>query len=168
MTNLPDIICLSKSLSAGLLPLAITSCSKKIYNAFLSDEMVKGFFHGHTYSANPNSCMAALAGIELLESRKFQEHILRVSESHQSFSQKIKNHPKVKNIRQQGVIFALDLKVDTSRYGNLRYKLFNFFMENGIFLRPLGNTIYILAPFCITTQQLQKIYKTIEEALELV
>ncbi len=165
LKNQPDIICLSKSLTAGLVPMAITSCSQKVYNAFLSDDISKGFFHGHTYSANPTSCTAALAGIELLLSDEIQGDIQRVIKSHQEFDTRIRSHPKVKETRQLGVIYALDLNIEMERYGDLRYKLFNFFMERGVYLRPLGNTIYILAPYVITDEQLQKIYKTIEEVL---
>ncbi|WP_369999475.1 adenosylmethionine--8-amino-7-oxononanoate transaminase [Winogradskyella sp.] len=168
LTNQPDIICLSKALTAGLLPMAITSCTDKIYNAFLSNDITKGFFHGHTYSANPLACTAALAGIELLQSEDIQQNIKRIIASHQAFGERIKTHPKVARIRQTGIIFALDLNVEMERYGNLRDQLFKFFMKNGVFLRPLGNTIYILAPYVITDEELNKIYSTIENALEII
>ncbi|MGB1307295.1 MAG: adenosylmethionine--8-amino-7-oxononanoate transaminase [Oceanihabitans sp.] len=164
----PDIICLAKSLTAGIAPMAITSCTQKVYNAFLSDELGKGFFHGHTYSANPIACSAALAGIELLQSKEFQDNISRITKAHQAFNTHIKNHPKVLQTRQLGVIYALDLNVKMERYGDLRYKLFHFFMENGVCLRPLGNTIYILAPYVITNKQLEKVYQVIEDALEML
>ena len=168
LENQPDIICLSKSLTVGLVPMAITSCTQNIYDAFLSNDIGKGFFHGHTYSANPTACTAALAGIELLQSTEIQGNIGRIIQSHQKFDTKIKNHPKVKTTRQLGIIYALDLNITMDRYGDLRYKLFNFFMENGVCLRPLGNTIYILAPYVITDAQLQKVYKTIEDCLEII
>ena len=164
----PDIICLSKALTAGLLPMAITSCTQKVYDAFYSDEMAKGLFHGHTYTANPLACASALAGLELLQSQEMQDNIQRVIKSHQQFDLEIKNHPKVAQTRQCGVIYALDLNVKMERYGNLRDKLFNHFMDNGVFLRPLGNTIYILAPYIISDKQLQKIYSTIKSALDMV
>lgn len=164
----PDIMCLSKALTGGLLPMAITSCSQKIYDAFYSDDISKGLFHGHTYSANPLACTAALASVELLQSAEMQNNIQRVIASHETFNERIKNHPKVKATRQTGVIFALDLNVEMARYGNLRDKLFKFFMDNGVFLRPLGNTIYIQAPYVITKEQLEKVYKTIEEALKII
>ena len=167
MKNLPDIICLSKSLTGGLVPMAITTCTLEIFNAFLSDKMEKGFFHGHTYSANPTSCTAASAGIDLLQSDEIQQNIKMIISSHEQFNQRIKNHPKVKNTRQQGIIFALDLDLTTERYGNLRYKLFDFFMKKGVYLRPLGSTVYILAPFTTSKKQLQKIYAAIEESLEV-
>lgn len=164
----PDIICLSKALSAGLLPLAVTSCTQEVFDAFYSDEISKGLFHGHTYTANPLACVAALSGLELLQSEQIQSDIRRVIRSHKEFGLKIKEHPKVAAIRQCGIIFALDLNIKTERYGNLRNRLFNFFMEHGVFLRPLGNTIYILAPYIISDSQLSKIYDSIERALDEV
>lgn len=164
----PDIICLSKALTAGLLPMAITSCSQKIYDAFLSNDISKGFFHCHTYSANPVACAAAIAGIELLTSKEIQSNIKRISKAHSNFNTRIKNHPKVKTTRHIGVIFALDLNTKMERYGDLRDKLLKFFMDRGVFLRPLGQTIYIQTPYTISNLQLNKIYKTITDALEIV
>jgi adenosylmethionine-8-amino-7-oxononanoate aminotransferase len=148
--------------------MAITTCSQKIYDAFYSDAMNKGLFHGHTYSGNPLVCTAALASIELLQTEAIQNNIKTIIASHETFGDHIKNHPKVKFIRQTGVIFALDLEVKMERYGNLCDKLFKFFMDNGVFLRPLGNTIYIQAPYVITEEQLQKVYQVIEESLSIV
>ena len=164
----PDIICLSKALTAGLVPMAITSCTQQVYNAFYSDEIAKGLFHGHTYTANPLACTAALAGIELLQSKEIQDNIKRIIKSHKKFNEEIKNHPKVAATRQKGIIFALDLDVKMERYGKLRDRLFKHFMDNGVFLRPLGNTIYILAPYIITSVQLHKIYSAIKSALNVV
>ena len=168
MQTKPDIMCLSKALTAGLMPMAITSCSQEIYEAFYSDDIGKGLFHGHTYSANPLACTAALAGIELLQSEEIQKNIQHIKASHEAFNVRIKNHPKVKSTRQTGIIFALDLNTEMARYGNLRDKLFEFFMDKGVFLRPLGSTIYIQAPFVITDEQLQKVYQTIENSLSIV
>ncbi|WP_297791646.1 adenosylmethionine--8-amino-7-oxononanoate transaminase [uncultured Eudoraea sp.] len=164
----PDIICLSKALTAGLLPMAITSATQKVFDAFYSNDISKGLFHGHTYTANPLACTAALAGLELLRSNEIQNNIRKIIDSHRSFGLRIKDHPKVKAIRQCGIIFALDLKISMDRYGSLRDQLFNFFMKHGVFLRPLGNTIYILAPYTITDAQLTKVYDIIERALETI
>ncbi|MEX0287918.1 MAG: adenosylmethionine--8-amino-7-oxononanoate transaminase [Flavobacteriaceae bacterium] len=163
----PDIICLSKALTAGLVPMAVTSCTLDVYNAFYSDEISKGLFHGHTYTANPLACTAASAGISLLGSDEIQNQIGMIIEAHRQFDREIKDHLRVLETRQCGVIFALDLKVKMERYGNLRDKLFNHFMGQGIFLRPLGNTIYILPPYVISSEQLRRIYTSIKEALEL-
>ena len=164
----PDVMCLSKSLTAGIAAMSITSCSQRIFDAFLDDDISKGFFHAHTYSANPLACAAAIAGIDLLSSKEIQEDIRRIERLHRNFSEKIKTHPKVASVRQLGVIFALDLNVEMNRYGDLRNKIFNHFMSDGVFLRPLGNTIYILPPFVIENEQLEKIYASIENVLSIL
>ena len=161
----PDIICLSKALTAGLVPMAITSCSEKIYDAFLGDSISKGFMHCHTYSANPIACAAALATIELLQSNEIQNNIKRISDSHRAFQAKIDQHPKVKSTRSIGVILAIDLNTTANRYGDLRDKLLSFFMENGVFLRPLGNTIYIQPAYVMSNEELKKVYQVIENSL---
>jgi adenosylmethionine-8-amino-7-oxononanoate aminotransferase len=91
-----------------------------------------------------------------------------IHNKHLKFKNKIEKHSKVRSARVLGVIFALDLQIKMKRYGNLRDKLFEYFMENGVFLRPLGNTIYILAPYTITMDELDKIYTVIEKSLEIV
>ena len=161
----PDIIAMSKALTAGCVPMAVTSCTQTIYDAFLDDGVGKAFFHAHTYTANPLACSVALAGIQLLKSEEIQERITYIIQSHKVFNDEIKSHPKVKSTRQLGVIFALDLEMDLDRYGAKRYAIFDFFMEKGVFLRPLGKTVYILAPYVITNQQLESIYEAIKELL---
>ncbi|GAA4273536.1 adenosylmethionine--8-amino-7-oxononanoate transaminase [Aquimarina gracilis] len=164
----PDIISMSKALTAGFVPMAVTSCTQDIYEAFLDDSVGKAFFHAHTYSANPIACSAALAAIELLQTEEIQSSIERIIASHKVFNDQIKDHPRVKTTRQKGVIYALDLDIEMDRYGKKRYEIFNHFMEKGIFLRPLGNTIYILAPYVITKKELDKVYNAIKELLETV
>jgi len=162
----PDIICMSKSLSAGMVPMGITSCSAKIYQAFYSDEIKKGLFHGHTYTGNPLACAAAIASIELLQSRKINQNIAKISQLNERFAEKLKKQNQVKNVRNKGVILAFELDVEMSRYGSLRDELYQFFMDQGVFLRPLGNTIYILPPFIIKSKNLQKIHKAILKCLK--
>lgn len=163
----PDIICLSKALTAGLVPMSLTTCTQAIYDAFLDDSVAKGFFHAHTYSANPMACAAAIAGIDLLTSEDIQHQIQHIHKRHTDFAKAIKDNPKAINIRVKGVIFALELHTEMERYGNLRNQLFKHFMDRGVCLRPLGNTIYILPPYVITDAQLDQIYKAIENALEI-
>ena len=165
MEEKPDVVCMSKALTAGLLPMGLTSCSMKIYNAFYSDDIAKGLFHGHTYTANPLACSAALAAVELLISEEIQKNIQHISESNIAFVNKLKDHSKVKNARSKGVIMAFELDIQTDRYGDLRNRLFKFFMDRGIFLRPLGNTIYIVPPYVISEKELQKLYFVIEDSL---
>lgn len=168
MDEQPDIIALSKALTAGFVPMAITTCTQKIYDAFLDDSVGKAFFHAHTYTANPIACSVALAGIDLLKSKEIQQNINMISAAHKVFDARIKHHSKVESTRQLGVIYALDLDVDMERYGNKRYEIFDTLMKNGVCLRPLGKTIYILPPYVITEQQLEKVYHAIEQVLEIV
>ena len=163
----PDIICLSKALTAGLMPMAVTSCTDKIFEAFYSDQIEKGFFHGHTYTANPLACTAALAGITLLRSDEMQANIKRIIQAHKEFDRKLSRYPIVRNTRQIGVIYAFDLAIPMDRYGNLRDRLFRQFMDRGIFLRPLGNTIYLLPPYVITDAQLEVVYSVLMEIVDL-
>lgn len=166
MENKPEIMCLSKALTAGLLPMGITSCSEKIYSAFYSDDLSKGFFHGHTYSANPLACIAALTGIELLTSKEIQDQIKFISKSHLKFTEALKIKAIVKEVRCKGVILALDLNLEINRYGNLRDELYRKFLELGVYLRPLGNTIYILPPYTISNNELKKVYQAIENVID--
>ena len=166
LQNQPDMMCFSKSLTAGFVPMAITTCNEKIYQAFLSDNMQTAFLHAHTYTANPIACSAALAAIELLQTTEIQKKIKSIIKSHQKFDQKIKNHPQVASTRQCGIIYAIDLKHKMQRYGDKRNAIFEYFMQRGIFLRPLGNTIYLVPAFIIEKQQLNKIYATITDFLD--
>jgi adenosylmethionine-8-amino-7-oxononanoate aminotransferase len=164
----PDMMCLSKALTGGTIPMAITTFSQEIFDGFYDDDTNKALFHGHTFTANPTGCAAALASISLLQTDEIEANILRVNQSHLSFQEKIKLHPRVQTTRVLGVIFALEIKRESqeSYYGNFRNKLYNFFIENGVILRPVGNIVYILPPYIIENQQLEKVYSTIEKALE--
>lgn len=166
MVTKPDIICLSKALTGGMVPMGITSCTQDIYEAFLSSDISKGFFHCHTYAANPIACAASIASIELLESEEIQQNIKKISDAHELFSERIKKHSKVNSTRQIGVILALDIDTNMERYGALRDILLKSFMKEGVFLRPLGNTIYIQVPYVIDMILLEKVYNTIEKVLD--
>lgn len=166
----PDMMCLSKALTGGTIPMAVTTFTEQIFDGFYDDDTNKALFHGHTFTANPTGCAAALASIQLLQSDEMQVNIQNINQSHLAFQSKIQNHPKIKSTRVLGVIFALEIKTENqeSYYGNLRNKLYNFFIENGVILRPVGNIVYILPPYIITENQLQKVYQTIQKALEIV
>lgn len=170
LSNKPDMMCLSKALTGGTIPMAITTFTQEIFDGFYDDDTNKALFHGHTFTANPTACAAALASIHLLQTDEMQQHIARVNQSHLAFEQKIKAHPKVTTTRVLGVIFALEIKTESqeSYYGTMRNKLYNFFIENGVILRPVGNIVYILPPYIITDTQLEKVYTTIEKAIEMI
>ncbi|BDB56441.1 adenosylmethionine--8-amino-7-oxononanoate transaminase [Flavobacterium ammonificans] len=166
----PDMMCLSKALTGGTIPMAITTFTQEIFDGFYDDDTSKALFHGHTFTANPTGCAAALASISILQTEAIQKNIQEVNQSHLQFEQHIKKHPKVVATRVLGVIFALEIKSDVkeSYYGTMRNTLYNHFIENGVILRPVGNVVYILPPYIISKEQLQKVYQVIENALEIV
>jgi adenosylmethionine-8-amino-7-oxononanoate aminotransferase len=166
----PDMMCLSKALTGGTIPMAITTFTQEIFEAFYDEDINKALFHGHTFTANPTGCAAALASLELLQTPEMQSNISRVNANHLAFQKRIQTHSKVVTTRVLGVIFALEIKTESaaSYYGNLRNKLYNFFIENGVILRPVGNIVYILPPYIITDEQLEKVYQVVENALEIV
>lgn len=170
LTVQPDMMCLSKALTGGTIPMAITTFTQDIFDAFYDEDINKALFHGHTFTANPTGCAAALASLSLLQTQVMQNNLIRVNQSHLNFQKHIQNHPKVTTTRVLGVIFALEIQTESaaSYYGTLRNKLYDFFIENGVILRPVGNIVYILPPYVITDVQLQKVYEVVEKALEIV
>lgn len=167
LINQPDIICLSKGLTGGFLPLGITACRDYIFDAFTSKDKLKTFFHGHSYTANPLSCAAALASLDLIDRPNFEPQIRKIENQHANFIVQLKSLKIVENPRVLGTILSFEVKNDenTSYFNNIRDLLYKKFIENGILLRPLGNTIYIMPPYVITHFQLQKVYKTILKVL---
>lgn len=163
----PDIMCFSKGLTGGTLPMGITTCSNEIYNAFLSDDQCKTLFHGHSFTANPLACTAALASMELLLNEETQSNIQRISAQHFQFSTVLKQHPQIENIRQTGTILAWEIKNDqqTSYFNEIGKKLYHEFLLRGIIMRPLGNVMYLVPPYCITAAELDFIYNNILDVL---
>jgi adenosylmethionine-8-amino-7-oxononanoate aminotransferase len=164
----PDIMCFSKGLTGGTMAFGLTTCTQDIYNAFLSDDKMKTLFHGHSYTANPVACAAALASLDLFVDASTQKNIDRIVVKHSAFAEKIKGHRSVRSTRQTGTIIAIEWETgnDTSYFSGLRDKLYHYFLNKGIILRPLGNIIYILPPYCITDTELDYIYTTIGQALD--
>jgi adenosylmethionine-8-amino-7-oxononanoate aminotransferase len=168
LTERPDIMCFSKGLTGGTMALGLTTCSQHIFDAFLSDDKLKTLFHGHSFTANPVACSAALASMDLFMEASTLENIERIAHSHKQFADRIKHHPKLKTVRQTGTIIAMEWETgdNTSYFSLLRDKLYYYFLDAGIILRPLGNIVYILPPYCITNADLDYIYSKIEQALE--
>jgi adenosylmethionine-8-amino-7-oxononanoate aminotransferase len=166
----PDMICLSKALTGGTIPMAITTFTQELFDGFYSDDVNKALFHGHTFTANPTGCAAAIAGLELLLSDAMQQNISRINTLHSAFKQKIENHPRVQNVRVLGVILAFEIKRDSAEdyYGGFRNRLYSFFIDKGVILRPVGNTVYILPPYIIPEKLLANIYEIVEEAIEKI
>ncbi len=161
-----DIICLSKALTGGTMALGVTACTQKIYEEFVSDDKTKTLFHGHSFTANPLACAAGIASFELIQKEECLKGIENIILHHEKFIKKLqpfqeKNY--IKNLRQMGTILAFEICTsDKDDYLNNISKDFTpFCMKHGVYLRSMGNTIYIMPPYCITTKQLKKIYEVI-------
>lgn len=163
----PDIFCLSKGLTGGAMALGVTSCTEEIMDAYKSADIMKTFFHGHSFTANPIACAAANASFKLLTADVTTKHLARINKAHNSFLEQISGNLQVLNARVLGTILALELRTDqeSSYVNEVRHKLYPFFLKKGILLRPLGNTIYIVPPYVITDEQLQTVYKAIIDLL---
>jgi adenosylmethionine---8-amino-7-oxononanoate aminotransferase len=167
LSNKPDIICLSKGLTGGTMAMGVTSCTEDIINAYRSIDILKTFFHGHSFTANPIACAAAIASLELLLSAECRENIERITYQHSIFKERVEGHRKIKEIRQLGTILAFELETEdeTSYFNEARHRLYPFFLKRNVLLRPLGNVIYILPPYVISNEQLDQVYNAIEELL---
>lgn len=168
LSEKPDIMCFSKGLTGGTMPMGITTSSQQIFEAFLSYDKYKTLFHGHSFTANPLACTAALASMELLLKEETLEKINLISQKHFNFSQVLKNHPKVENVRQTGTIIAWEIKNDekTSYFNEIGKVLYREFLKRGIIMRPLGNVMYLVPPYCITPEELDFVYRNILEVLD--
>ncbi|HRN94275.1 MAG: adenosylmethionine--8-amino-7-oxononanoate transaminase [Chitinophagales bacterium] len=165
----PDIICLSKGITGGFLPLGATTTTKEIYDAFYSSDKYKMLFHGHSYTGNPLACAAAVASLNIWEKENTLEKIKQIELLNKNFVEKISKHPKVKNARFKGTIMALEINSDKGDYlSPIKEKVVPFYIENGVLLRPLGNTVYTLPPYCISEKDLNYIFEIIEQSLDFV
>lgn len=160
-----DIVCLSKGITGGFLPFAATTCTQQIYDAFLSDERAKMLFHGHSYTGNALGCAAALASLEVFDLDNTWQHITRIIAKHTEFVATIAKHNMVADIRQTGTILAIELKTDTGYLSSIRDRAYQYFIERGILIRPLGNIIYLLPPYCISDSDLSYTYSTMHSFL---
>lgn len=164
----PDLICLSKGLTGGILPLGLTVCNKQLEEKFKSPETTKTFYHGHSYTGNAISCAAAVASINLLTSATCKENIARISGKQKEFAEKIRHSKKVKRVSCLGTILAIEIETseESGYFNQLRNQMYDFFLQKDILLRPLGNVIYLLPPYVIEDKELEKVYNSIEELLE--
>jgi adenosylmethionine---8-amino-7-oxononanoate aminotransferase len=154
-----DIICLSKGLTGGAMALGVTAVTDRIFTAFISDDRRKTLFHGHSFTANPLACSAALASLDLLQREDCLPRIQNISRRHIEFGVRIASHPFVKNLRTIGTILAFELNAGKDEYMNaIGADLTKAALLNGIYLRPLGNTVYLMPPYCITEKEMDQVY----------
>ncbi|MFM7023318.1 MAG: adenosylmethionine--8-amino-7-oxononanoate transaminase [Flavobacteriales bacterium] len=162
-----DIICLSKGITGGTMALGVTACSQEIFDAFVSEDKFKTFFHGHSYTGNPIACAASCASMELLAKEETLQSIANLCNAQKEWMLKLKSHPALTDARNIGTINAFEIKSakGSSYFNNLRDGIYNFFLQRNILLRPLGNIIYVMPPYCINADELNIIYQNIEDFL---
>lgn len=163
----PDLLCLSKGLTGGFLPLSLTVTTPEIYDCFLSEKKSKMLFHGHSFTANPIACAAATISTELMKDPGLPLRWQQIYETHVTRVDKYKHHPHVIDARVCGTISAIELQSDQRGYESpLAEAVTQRAMEEGVFLRPLGNILYILPPYCITCEELDQIWSVVDTCIE--
>ncbi len=163
----PDIICLSKGLTGGTMALGITACTEQVYQAYVTDDKLKTFFHGHSFTANPLACTAALASLDLLEKDDCTAAQKMICKMNLSFAEKLQQYRSIKEIRVSGTILAFEISRGKDEYLNqVSATVTSLALQQGVYLRPLGNTVYIMPPYCIAKNELEKIYAVIEKIID--
>jgi adenosylmethionine-8-amino-7-oxononanoate aminotransferase len=160
----PDLMALSKGLTGGFLPMGVTMASERIYQGFISDRPTDTFFHGHSFTANPLGCAAALASLDLLE--QTPERFQQFEGRHRPLLEHLSQHPAIHHPRCMGTVAAFEVDAGEASYLNpIGLQIQRHCMEQGVYLRPLGNVVYLLPPLSISDQQLERCYGAITSAI---
>jgi adenosylmethionine-8-amino-7-oxononanoate aminotransferase len=162
ISETPDIVCLSKGLTGGVLPLGLTVATENIYNAFLAEEKTKALLHGHSFTGNPLACAVACASIELTQQPYFQDNIERMVRKHTEFKLSLSEFKSIE-VRQLGTIIAVEIQQTNADYfSSIRDEAYQYFLDKGLLIRPLGNIIFLNPPYCTTDEQLDEMYAGIK------
>ena len=162
----PDILCLSKGITGGLVPLAVTLCSAAVFDAHVSHDRSKTFFHSSSYTANPIACAAASANLEIWETEPVRQRVTDLAALQADRLKPFSLDARFENVRQLGTITALDIKVPDAGYlASIGPRLYAGFIERGVLLRPLGNTVYLMPPYCTAAEDLDAAYAAIDNAI---
>lgn len=162
----PDIICLSKALTAGYLPLGVTAATEEIYQAFYSDDRTKTFFHGHSFTANPLACAVANASLELFEKENSLAKVEFINRKFRDFAPRLKEIAQVADVRIIGGVLIIEIETENSGYlANIGQKLAQEFLARNILLRPLGNVLYFMPPYVISEKEIDRVLAEIENVV---
>ena len=165
----PDILCTSKGLTGGLMPLAATLCQDRFFDAHYSEDRAKMFFHSSSYTANPIACAVAFENTAIWRDEPVQQRIDAVAQMHREHLGKLADHPRISATRQCGTIAVMDIQVSDEGYlSNVAPRLYDHFQQQGFLLRPLGNTVYILPPYCVSPEDMSEIYDVISNAPDVL
>lgn len=165
----PDILCTSKGLTGGALPLAATLCTGEIYDAHLSTDRRKTFFHSSSYTATPIACAAANANLDIWRNEPVAKRVENLGALHRQNLERFAGDERFADIRQTGTIAALDLIVPSGGYlADVGPRMRRLFRERGLLIRPLGNVIYLMPPYCVSAEELGRAYEAIDEVASIV
>jgi adenosylmethionine-8-amino-7-oxononanoate aminotransferase len=165
----PDILCLAKGLTGGLIPLAVTLCKPEIFDAHYAPDRARMFYHSSSYTANPIACAAAAANLDVWASEPVRERIATLAAAQAARLAALEGEDRLSNLRQLGTIAAVDFIVQEGGYlATIAPRLFDFFLGRGLLLRPLGNTVYVMPPYCATPEELDAVYAAIAEAAAFI
>jgi adenosylmethionine---8-amino-7-oxononanoate aminotransferase len=163
----PDLMCISKGITGGFLPMGVTLCSDRVESAFRSENRLHTFFHGHSYTGNALACAAAIANLQIFDDEPVFDRIASIGRIHAMRLKHLSEMHQVGDCRQLGTIGALELRTADAGYlSALRPKLYGFFLEREVLLRPLGNVVYVLPPYVMAPEDLHHVYDVIVEAIE--
>lgn len=163
----PDIICLSKGITGGTMALGVTACTEYIHQAYVNDDKAKTFFHGHSFTANPIACTAALASLDLFEKEHTLSRIMEIENWHRAFADRLAQLQNVRNVRLCGTVVACEVFSDVEGYtSNVRDTITAEALKNDVYLRPLGNTVYLMPPYCITRNEMHFVYDVVEKIIK--
>ncbi len=165
----PDIICLAKSITSGYLPLAATIFKEKIHQEFVDLELNKAFLHGHSFTANPIACSAAIESIKIFKNENTLERVKNIEKIHKDGLQFLSKNPHITKTRFLGGIAAFNILGFDKGYGaRIGEKIKRNFLKKGYLIRPLGETIYLMPPFCIKEKILEKVYQDLYEEINKI
>ena len=163
----PDLMCLSKGITGGFLPLGATLCTERVEGAFRSEDRRHSFYHGHSYTGNALACAAANASLQIFEDEPVFDRIATIARINSERLNNLRKFHQVGDTRQIGTIGAIELCADDAGYlSAMRPRLYRFFLDHGVLLRPLGNVVYVLPPYVISPEELHRVYDVIEEAIQ--
>ncbi len=163
----PDMVCLSKGLTAGYLPMAVTVAAQRVFERFLDQDPAKMFLHSHTFCGNPLACAVALESLNLFEEEKTLERIAHIEARHREQLPHLQAHPSAAQARVMGSVLAFNLRGLDDAFKSIEsVTLRDWFWERGLNIRPLGNVVYLMPPYCIADEQLDRAYAGLFEGLE--
>lgn len=161
----PDLVCLAKGITGGVLPLAATLASPRVVEAFDTPDRSKTFFHGHSFTANPLACAAAVANWKLLATGQWKHDVQRIEQFWEANLRSLQEHALVKDVRIRGLIAAIELDLPGGYLAEVGTAMRRVCLEAGVLLRPLGSVLYAMPPLCTSNESLARIAEAIGRAV---